>query len=220
MLHKTSGIVFKYFKYRDTSIIVKIFTEAFGLQTYIVNGVRTKSSKGKIALYQPLTLLDMVVYYKESVEINRISEVKCRSPFQSLSTDIRKTTIAMFLAEILYKTVKEEGEVKELFNFIFHSIEILDHLPGDYENFHLQFLLKLTKYLGFGVETSDHFFDSFPEEDAEPVRQLLKNPYEHHVKIANNMRRILLNHLIKFYQTHIDTLKEIKSVKVLQEVLY
>ena len=219
MLHKTRGIVFKYFKYRDTSIIVKIFTEAFGLQTYVINGVRSKSSKGKIAFYQPLTLLDMVVYYKESVEINRISEVKCASPFQSISTDIKKTAIVMFLAEVLYKTVKEEGEVTELFDFIFHSIEILDHLPAGYENFHLQFLLKLARYLGFGVESSEHFYDSFPEEDVDPVKQLLMNPYEQHIKVPNSMRRILLDHIIKFYQTHIDTLKEVKSVKVLQEVL-
>ncbi|ELR72656.1 DNA recombination and repair protein RecO [Fulvivirga imtechensis AK7] len=219
MLHKTRGIVFKYFKYRDTSIIVKIFTEAFGLQTYVVNGVRSKTSRGKIALYQPLTLLDMVVYYKDSAEINRISEVKCRSPFQSISTNIKKTAIAMFLAEVLYKTVKEEGEVAELFDFIFHSIEILDHVPEGFENFHLQFLLKLARYLGFGVESSEIFYDSFPEEDVEPVKQLLMNPYEQRIKISNTMRRILLDHIIKFYQTHIDTLKEVKSVKVLQEVL-
>lgn len=219
MLHKTRGIVFKYFKYRDTSIIVKIFTEAFGVQTYIVNGIRSKSSKSKIALYQPLTLLDLVVYYKESADINRISEIKCLSPFQSLSTDIRKTAIAMFMAEILYKTVKEQGEVAALFDFIFHSIEILDRLPESYENFHLQFLLKLTRYLGFGIENSDYFYNSFPEESTDAIRQLLHNPYEQSLKMPNSLRRSLLDHIIKFYQTHIDTLKEINSIKVLQEVL-
>lgn len=219
MLHKTRGIVFKFFKYRDTSVIVKIFTEAFGLQTYIVNGVRSKGARGKIALYQPLTLLDMVVYHKETTEINRISEVKCQRPFQTLTTDIRKTAIAMFMAEILYKSVKEQGEVRELFDFIHNSIEILDHLPSGYENFHLQFLLKLTQYLGFGVGTSDDFYNSFPEKDTEPVQLLLQNPYKQHVKIGNSSRRILLDHIIRFYQTHIDTLKDINSIKVLQEVL-
>lgn len=219
MLHKTRGIVFKYFKYRDTSIIVKIFTEAFGVQTYIVNGIRSKSSKSKIALYQPLTLLDLVVYYKESAEISRISEIKCLSPFQSLSTDIRKTAIAMFMAEILYKSVKEQGEVVSLFEFIFHSIEILDRLPESFENFHLQFLLKLARYLGFGIESSDYFYHSFPEEVSDEIRQLLQNPYEQAPKMSNALRRSLLEHIIKFYQTHIDTLKEINSIKVLQEVL-
>lgn len=218
MLHKTRGVVFKYFKYRDTSIIVKIFTEAFGLQTYIVNGVRSRSSKGKIALYQPLTLLDLVVYHKESADINRISEIKCGHPFQTIPTDIRKAAIAMFMAEILYKCVKEEGEVSDLFEFIYHSIEILDHLETNYQNFHLQFMLKLSKYLGFGIESSD-FLDVFYAEDALVLKALMENSYEESAKLNNSSRRMMLDHIIKFFQANVDSLKEINSIKVLQEVL-
>lgn len=218
MLHKTRGIVFKYFKYRDTSIIAKIFTEEFGLQTYMINGVRSKSSKGKIALYQPLTLLDLVVYYKESADINRISEVKCGSPFQTIPTDIKKTAIAMFMAEILYKCVKEEGEVHDLFEFIYHSLEILDHLESNFHNFHLQFMLKLSKYLGFGMESSD-FLDVFYAEEAQLAKELMDNSYEESAKLSNNSRRKMLDHIIKFFQTNVDSLKEINSIKVLQEVL-
>lgn len=218
MLHKTRGIVFKHFKYRDTSIIAKIFTEEFGLQTYMINGVRSKSSKGKIALYQPLTLLDLVVYYKESADINRISEVKCGSPFQTIPTDIKKTAIAMFMAEILYKCVKEEGEVHDLFEFIYHSLEILDHLESNFHNFHLQFMLKLSKYLGFGMESSD-FLDVFYAEEAQLAKELMDNSYEESAKLSNNSRRKMLDHIIKFFQTNVDSLKEINSIKVLQEVL-
>ncbi|MBL6446538.1 DNA repair protein RecO [Fulvivirga sp. 29W222] len=218
MLHKTRGIVFKYFKYRDTSIIAKVFTEEFGLQTYIVNGVRSKSSKGKIALYQPLTLLELVVYYKESADINRISEVKCGSPFQTIPTDIRKTAIAMFVAEVLYKCVKEEGDVHDVFEFIYHSIKILDHLESDYQNFHLQFMLKLSKYLGFGIESSD-FLDVFYAEEAQLAKELMDNSYEESAKLNNSSRRKMLDHIIKFFQTNVDSLKEINSIKVLQEVL-
>lgn len=218
MLQKTRGIVFKYFKYRETSIIVKIFTEAFGMQTYIVNGVRSKSAKSKIALYQPLTLLDLIVYHKESADINRIAEIRCRSPFQTLSTDIRKTAIAMFMAEILYKTVKEEGEVTILFEFIYNSIEILDNLEGDYENFHLRFLLKLSKYLGFGMDSPD-FFGSFSNDEQQVLRTLLDSAYTTPVKITNESRRMILDHIIKFFQANVDSLKEINSIKILQEVL-
>ncbi|UII22942.1 DNA repair protein RecO [Fulvivirga ligni] len=220
MLHKTQGVVFKYFKYRDTSIIVKIFTREFGIQTYIVNGVRSKSARSRIALYQPLTLLDLVVYRKNGAEINRISEVKCNHPFQTLSTDIKKTSIAIFLAEILYKCVKEEEEdVSDLFDFIYHSIEMFDHINTGYENFHLQFLLKLARYLGFGLDSPEEHFLTVDPEELNILKTLVYNSYEEGIKISNAQRRALLDQIIRFYKVHVETLKEINSLQVLKEIL-
>jgi len=81
MLHKTKGIVLNYIKYSDTSIIAKIYTEAFGLQSYIVNSVRSSKAKNKIALFQPLTLLEMVVYHKNHQGLQRISEMRTAEPY-------------------------------------------------------------------------------------------------------------------------------------------
>src|ERR1700704_2138918 len=151
MLHKTRGIVFRFTKYGETSIIVTIFTELFGLQSYIVNGVRSKWAKGQIALYQPLMLLDLVVYHKENANILRIKEVKCFHQYASLLTDIRKSTQALFLNEIINKAIKEESHAQEICSFLFDSFEVLDRLPGNFENFHLIFLIKLSRFLGFGA---------------------------------------------------------------------
>ncbi len=220
MLHKTRGIVFKYFKYRDSSIIVKIFTEEFGLQTYIVNGVRSVKSKGRIALYQPLTLLDLVVYNKPNSGINRISEIKCSIPLQTIPYEILKSSIGVFIAEVLYKCIKEEGEVEDLFGFIQYSIEMLDHSEDNYQNFHLQFLLKLTRYLGFGLSESDQFFHTSADEKMEEtIRTLLDERYLAKVNLNNNERRVLLDHILSFYKTQIDTIVEIKSINVLRSVL-
>src|SRR4051812_2313610 len=122
MIHKTRGIVFRFTKYGETSIIVTIFTEEFGLQSYIVNGVRSKSSKNKIALYQPLTLLNLVVYHRERANIERIKEIQCFHPYQTLTVDVKKSTIAMFITELLNKTVKEESHVQDLFDFLADSL--------------------------------------------------------------------------------------------------
>ena len=89
MVQKTRGIVFRFTKYGETSIIVTIFTEAFGLQSYIVNGVRSKSSKNKIALYQPLTLLELVVYHRDGANIERIKEISCKYPYRSQMATLR-----------------------------------------------------------------------------------------------------------------------------------
>src|SRR4051812_34859696 len=146
MLFKTGGIVLNYIKYKETSIICKIYTEAFGLQSYIINGIRNNKAKNKIALFQTLTLLDLVVYNRPNSSLNRISEIKCHYPFKSIPFDLRKTTIALFLSEILNKTLKEQAENEDLFSFLKNSIKFLDKADENFENFHLQFLIKLSGY--------------------------------------------------------------------------
>ena len=151
MLHKTRGVVFRFTKYGESSIIVNIFTEMFGLQSYIVNGVRSRTAKSRIALYQPLTLLELIVYHRENANINRIKEVKCLYPYQSLYLDMRKSAVALFINEIINKTVKEESHADEMCGFMIKSFVTLDQLDSQIENFHLRFLLKLSRLLGFGA---------------------------------------------------------------------
>lgn len=221
MLHKTQGIVIKYIKYGDTSIIVNVFTEVFGLQTYIVNGIRSKRSKGKIALYQPLTLLDMVVYHKEQTTIHRISEIKCSQPFTTISTNIKKSCIALFLTEVIHKTIKEQQDIQALFTFLHQSILFLDYLESDYENFHIQFLLKLTQYLGFGAEMIEESELSLmlDRELLDICNKLYQSPFDFYIKISYNSRLLLLQSLIDYYKNHMDNFGVIKSVEILSEVL-
>jgi DNA repair protein RecO (recombination protein O) len=221
MLHKTRGIVFRFTKYGDSSIIVTIFTELFGLQTYIVNGVRSKSAKGKIALFQPLTLLDMVVYYKENANIKRIKELRCFHQYQSLQTDIRKSSIAMFINEVLNKTVREEAHAHEQFEFLQESLIALDQQEKGFENFHLIFLVKLSRFLGFGAhqvnDISQGIFTQ-PEEE-ELIKKLIAADYDSALTLTQAQRRLMLEILLRYYTAHIDSLGEIRSVQVLKDVM-
>src|SRR5258706_80552 len=149
MLHKTNGIVFRLTNYGESSIIVNIFTSAFGLQSYIVNGVRGKSKKTNLALYQPLTLLELVVYHRENASIMRIKDVKCIHAYQSFTHDFRKSTVALFLNEVVNRTVKEQSHAQELCEFLIQSFTTLDLLQSNIENFHLIFLIRLSQHLGF-----------------------------------------------------------------------
>lgn len=221
MLHKTRGIVFRFTKYGDTSIIVTIFTELFGLQTYIINGIRSKSGKGKIALFQPLTLLDLIVYYKENANIKRIKEVRCFHQYQTLQTDIRKSSIAMFMNEMLNKTVKEENHAQELFGFLYDALVSLDDQKRDFENFHLIFLIKLSRFLGFGAHQVNDVLNGIftGKEEEEWIGKLIGADYSTSFVWTNTQRRALLDILLRFYTTHIDSLGEVKSVQVLKEVM-
>jgi DNA repair protein RecO (recombination protein O) len=221
MLYKTRGIVFRFTKFGETSIIVNIFTEKFGLQSYIVNGVRSKSAKGKIALYQPLTLLDLVVYHKENANILRIKEVQCAYPYQSLTSDVKKSSQAMFLTEMLNKTVKEQSHAQELFEFLFQALVILDKQQAGYENCHLIFLLQLSRFLGFEPQLIEEVLQGrlADSKEEELLSELLEADFNDHLIMTAMHRRNLLDLLLRFYATHIDNLGEIKSVQVLREVL-
>ena len=220
MLHKTRGVVFRFTKYGETSIIVNIFTAQFGLQSYIVNGVRSKSAKNKIALFQPLTLLDLVVYYRENASILRIKEVKCILSYQSLTSDIRKSAIALFVNEILNKAVKDQSHAEEICDFLIGALISLDESEAP-ENFHLIFMIKLSHYLGFGPQNKDDVLGVWlvEKEDEPALEKLLKADLKDNVSLSYASRKNLLESLLRFYAMHIDNFGEVKSVQVLKDVL-
>lgn len=220
MIFKTSGVVFRLTKYGETSIIVSIFTSQFGLQSYIVNGVRSKSGKGKIALYQPLTLLDLVVYHKETGGIMRIKEVKCLYPYQHLTTDVHKTTIALFIEELVNKSIKEEAHASELCEFLIDSLMTLDKLEKP-ENFHLNFMVLLARHLGFQPQTPNEVLGGrvmdYDEEKA--LGEILHANYNSNISLSNLQRRNILDALLRFYSMHVENFGQLKSLSVLREIL-
>jgi DNA repair protein RecO (recombination protein O) len=220
MLHKTRGIVFRFTKFRETSIIVTIFTEQFGLQSYIVNGVRSKSAKNKIALYQPLTLLNLVVYHRENANIERIKEISCFHPYQSLTADVKKSSMAMFINELLNKTVKDESHVQEMFSFLSDSLIAIDSLQTSFENSHLIFMIKLSRFLGFGVQHVNEILGGrITDEETEKILTvLIAANYDDVVPLTNQQRKTVLDLLLGFYGEHMGNFGEIKSVQVLREM--
>jgi len=219
MLYKTKGIVFRFTPYGETSIIVNIFTASFGLQSYIVNSVRSKSGKSKIALYQPLTLLDLVVYHKENAGIVRIKELSCAHAYQTLSVDPTKSAIGLFMCEILNKTVREQSHASEMCDFIFDSMIRLDSLQHP-ENFHLIFLIRLSKHLGFGPFAREELSLWMMDDNEKAIiDQLIDADYETRIIMKNDQRRNLLDILLRFYESHIDSMGPIKSIQVLRQVM-
>lgn len=221
MIHKTHGIVFRFTKYGETSIIVTIFTEQFGLQSYIVNGIRSKSAKNKIALYQPLTLLSLVVYHRENANIGRIKEVSCYYPYQALTADIKKSTIAMFITELINKTVKDESHTHQMFAFLAQSLIAIDSLHAGFENAHLIFMVKLSRYLGFGAQYANEVIGGNVTDDQTEaaLKELVRAEYKDIIPLTNTQRKKILDLLLRFFAGHIENFGEIKSVQVLREVL-
>ena len=225
MLHKTRGIALSYLKFKESSIIARIFTEAFGMQSYIVNSVRAKAAKSKIALFQPLTILDLVVYHNKRKEIHRISEIKCSFNVQTIPYNIKKTSIALFLTELLNQTLREEGENEQLFEFIHESIVTFDLLNKNYENFHLQFMMLLSRYLGIKPESARSMLTEvghtkiYDNQFNRQVDFFIRSNYEQHQKLGKVVRNEILMLIIDYFRFHYDSIRDFKSIQVLKEVL-
>lgn len=227
MLVKTRGIVIKYMKYQEASIIVQVFTEEFGLSSFIVNGIRSARSKRSIGYFQPFSLLDMVAYVKPNRDIQRLSEYKYFAPVHGIQQDIRKSTIVLFLSEILGKLlVHEKGDAQELlFDFLTQSILTFDVMTREIENFHLHFLLKILPIMGLGVADGDGLIRSMELEMIEEdqrligfVSDIIQSDYTEPVAGSGELRFKALELILKYYEHHTDQLGEIKSLKVLHQV--
>lgn len=229
MLTKTKGIVIHYLKYRETSLLVTIYTSELGIASYIENGVRSAKAKHKMALFQPLTLLDMEVYSKPGKGLNRISELKCYFPYQQIPFDIAKSSIALFLSEVLNKVLKEEESNPLLFQFLEESLQFLDSSKEHFENFHIQFLWNLSAFLGFSPSNATEFYQQlslarteFGRPDSATLSlldQLILADYGTAISLTKVQRKEILAAVIRYYQIHVESFNELRSLQILQEVL-
>jgi len=227
MQKKTSGIVISYIRYKDTSIIVRIFTRELGLRSYIVNGIRNSSSKTKIGLFQPLTLLDLVVYDKEGVQLNRITEAKILMPFSLIPFDVHRSSVAMFISEIISKSLHENYQNQGFFDFLYHAVVYLDDPSSELSVFPIVFLNEASKFLGFAPQNAASFFqevkhqwihDSERVETFKAMDYLMSQGFESKEKIPAHLRRKILDYFIHFYAQHLEIPTEMKSIKVIRQL--
>ena len=161
MLVKTKAIVISSLKYQEKSLIVKCFTQSHGLKTYFVrDAFSSRKSNQKIAYFQPLTILEIEAVHKNKGTLENFKEIKIATPFQTIHSDIFKSTMVMFISEILHHSIHEEEKNEHLFAFLETALFWLDN-HDETANFHLILMLEITKYLGFYPDISEMFFPFF-----------------------------------------------------------
>jgi DNA repair protein RecO (recombination protein O) len=242
--HKTKGIVLKTVKYGETSIIVHIYTELFGLQSYLINGVRSSGKKGtgKANLFQPGSLLELVVYHNELKNLQRVKEFRWAVLYKEILSDVVKNSVVLFMVELLYKTIKQPETNMQLFEFIEDALLKLDESEASVvANYPLFFALHLTEFFGFRI--SDDFSEKnavldlregefisdkpthpyFLEDTLSYITsQLLRVRQPHEltqIPLKQETRRTLLHAYETFYALHISDFGTMKTLPVLQAVL-
>lgn len=243
-VHKTKGIVLRTVKYGETSIIASVYTELFGIQSYLMNGVRTTSKKGasKGNFFQPAAILDLLVYHNELKNLQRIKDVRWSHLYQHIFSDVWKNAVALFMVELLQKSIRQPESNDELYNFIEDSFMHLDNAGMmEVANFPLYFFIHLSGFFGFRFE--DGYSERKPYLDLKEGEFVAEQPMHQYfvegqysyltsqllrtmqpaelneIRINQDVRRTLINAYQTFYALHIQDFGTLRSLPVLQAII-
>lgn len=249
MLVPTKGLVLSNLKYRESSLICRVFTEQLGLQSYVVNGVRTAKARLAPSLFEPLTLLDLVVYHTPRAELHRIKEVRCHLPYMQMPLEPSKTAIRFFLAEVLSQVLFHETHeglldqaegphtTAQLYQFLEQALQVLDLLPTGLAGYPIQFLMKLSQVQGFAPANASELLDHLaqpaplidhlghmlsPQEQARLLLAAMQQPLGQASEIGQlpgPVRSQLLAVVLDFWRFQLQQALEIRSLPILHQLL-
>jgi DNA repair protein RecO (recombination protein O) len=242
MIYSTKGIVLRTVKYGETSVIASIFTELFGIQSYIVNGVRVNSKTSKAHFFQPSSLVDMEVYHSELKNLQRIKDLNWSYLYRNLLRDVTKNAVALYMVELLHKCLKQPESNPELFYFAENAFIQLDESESEVAaNFPLYFCLRLAHFFGFRLQNNysddrkffncreGNFINQIPANDyfveaaiSSHISRLLKVSQPaalSEIKLNKNTRATILSALENYYAFHIPDFGLMKTLPVLHELL-
>lgn len=237
--YKAQGIVLHTIKYGDTSLVAYVLTDVHGRRNYMVQGVKSAKGKGnKASMLQPMFPLEFEGISTPHSQMDRMKDIRMAYPLGSLPFDVRKSTIALFMAEVLYKLIKEVEPNSPLFDFVINSVVALDSMEEGISNFHLWFLMQMSAFLGFypaNEYAGGDFFDivegSFTplapshnmvinRSNTELLARLMEcQPCElAEIKLVRGQRADFLAAMLHYFGYHLDTVNKIQSLKILSEV--
>jgi len=242
MIYSSKGIVLRTIKYGETSVIASIFTELFGIQSYMVNGVRTSGKTGKAHFFQPASILEMQVYHNELKNLQRIKDLKWAVLYKNIFSDVTKNSVALFMVELLQKNLKQPETNEDLFHFCEDAFLQLDQAdPQVTANFPIYFSIQIAQILGFRLRDNysqernifNLYEGSFSDERTATenqlsieisfeISQILKAVHPQdlgEIKMNKNTRMAILKNLESYYSWHVPEFGTMKTLNVLTEVL-
>lgn len=234
MIRKTEGIVLRTLKYQENHLITTVFTENFGMQSFIIKGYHSARSRRKHSYFQPLSIVQLVFFYKETQSLQKISDSKLGYLLHTIQTDPVKLSLGLTMVEVFYDTVKEEATNESLYRFLKAVILALDESSRHLIHLFLFFLVQLPKYLGFFPldQSNNSQYVTFDAESGilsavnKPhavgalLREFMNSDLQscQQIFIDRGIKRDFITMLFKYYQFHIDGFKYPQTLKVFAEI--
>lgn len=239
MMRKTEAIVLHALKYGETRLIVDMFTRTFGRLSFVVSLPKSQKSKAKKQYFQPLTMLEIEVDVRPKVQLQKLSDVRLLVPYVSIPFSPEKLSVSLFVAEFLYYALRGEQRNEPLFDYVSNSILWLDGREDHFANFHLVFLMRMSRFLGF-YPNLDHFSegdyfdlresvfvsqppvhrDFLQPQEAAKMQLMMRMDYPTMslFRLSHQERNRLLEVALTYYRLHLPDFPEMKSIGVLQEL--
>ena len=238
MLVKTEAILLHHVRYSDNSLIAQFYSREYGRLSVMVKGISSKKRSSKFSYFQPLNIFNVELYRYEKREISNLKELSLSFIPKNISGDIHRSSIALFISELLYSVIREEDVNRRLYDFIESSVMTLDEMRSGISNFHLWFLVAFTAYTGIGpspTSLSECYFDmvsgqftqSVPPtadylepHDAALLNLLLQMPATRlgELRLTGEERADLLDRILKYYRFHLPGIRQMRSLQVLKEI--
>jgi DNA repair protein RecO (recombination protein O) len=239
MLEKTSGIILHQLKYTDSGIVTQIYTRKFGRQSFLIRGIRNKKAGKHNIHFQPLSILDLVMYYKESRGMQTIKDFSVAYAPVDIHNNIKKSAIAIFLGEVLNSVLKEESPHEEMFDYIKNAVLYLDNCKERFANFHIAFLAGLCSYLGIEPGKRENnekiFFDMLNgrfvtvppvhgnyigKDNSDILAEFFSSSWDKmdEIVLSGSKRNEVLDSILKYYSIHLPGLKKINSLEILKDI--
>jgi DNA repair protein RecO (recombination protein O) len=239
MIYQTRAIILRTVKYGESSLIVDMYTEQKGHQTFIINSVRKSKAITHASVLQLLSLVDMVAYHQDRQKIHRIREVRPDHIWQSIPFDMHKSSVITCLAEVCSKCITTADPHPELFEFLHESLIGYDEPDHFDRDFLIRFLVSLSQFLGFGLEVPESkveglYFDLLEGhivmtkpmhnylmsmDDLFALKVIMEKGTKKRAEVPLETRRRIVDQLILYYQLHVESLREVHSLKILRELL-
>jgi len=225
-LEKAQGLTLSFLRYRESSVIAKIFTRAFGIRTYLINGVRThKKSLFPIALLEPMNQVELMAYHTQEGGLHRLSSLHALRAYRHIPLHFPKRTLLAYMAESLSKTLGEQEQQPELFDFTVNLLNLLDsEETKNLANIAPSYLFYLAECLGFRLETAEELLQqtAFKQEHfalQKGIDFLLAHPFSpHDAGLTADGRKALIGLMNRFFSIHIAHFKPIHSAEILHDV--
>ncbi|MCI6672289.1 MAG: DNA repair protein RecO [Prevotella sp.] len=239
MVTKTKAIVLRSLKYGDASLIVDMLTEALGRVSFMVRIPKTTKAKVKKQLFQAMNILEVEFDYRVRVSIQRLKDVRLAIAYSDIIINPMKMSVLFFLSEFLTHVTRDEQENRPLFNYVINSLQWYDAQEHGVANFHLVFMMRLSKFVGFFPNLTDYtqrayfdlrngcFVSSAPlhgdflnETDAEHMLLMMRMDYDnmHLFRLSRAERNRFTELAMRYYRLHVPTMPDVQSLDVLQSL--